>query len=65
MISDPLKYTSFFFLTLQNLVYFSGSMIGENPALKVITGPLKYTSLIHYTTLVIWVYQSALGIHVD
>ena len=44
---DPLKYISFFSLTLQNLVYFSGLTIGENPALKVITGPLKYTSLIH------------------
>ena len=29
MISDPLKYTSFFFLTLQNLVYFSGPKFGK------------------------------------
>ena len=44
---DPLKYISFFSLTLQNLVYFSGPTIGENLALKVISGPPKYTSLIH------------------
>ena len=31
MFSDPLKFTSFFFLTLQNLVYFSG----PNWSLKV------------------------------
>jgi hypothetical protein len=47
LFSDPLKSTSFFFLTLQNLVYFSGPTIGENLALKVISGPPKYTSLIH------------------
>ena len=47
LFSDPPKSTSFFFLTLQNLVYFSGPTIGENLALKVISGPPKYTSLIH------------------
>ena len=31
-----------------NLVYFSGPTIGENLALKVISGPLKYTSLLVY-----------------
>ena len=49
---DPLKYTSFFSLTLKNLMYFSGPTIGENLGLKVISGPLKYTCLIQYCTFV-------------
>ena len=54
---DPLKYTGVAGSTkvhqeasvLQwiRLVYNSGPTIGENLALKVISGPLKYTSLIH------------------
>ena len=43
----PLKYTRFCKVREKKLVYFSGSLNMKILALKVISDPLKYTSLIH------------------
>ena len=46
-IVSPLKYTRFCKVREKKLVYFSGSLNMKILALKVISDPLKYTSLIH------------------
>ena len=46
-IVDPLKYTRFCKVRKKKLVYFSGSLNMKILVLKVISDPLKYTSLIH------------------
>ena len=46
-IVGPLKYTRFCKVREKKLVYFSGSLNMKILALKVISDPLKYTSLIH------------------
>ena len=46
-IVGPLKYTRFCKVRKKKLVYFSGSLNMKILALKVISDPLKYTSLIH------------------
>ena len=44
---SPLKHTRFFKVREKKLMYFSGSTKQKPLALKAISGPLKYTSLIH------------------
>ena len=46
-IVSPLKYTRFCKVREKKLVYFSGSLNMKILVLKVISDPLKYTSLIH------------------
>ena len=46
-IVGPLKYTRFCKVRKKKLVYFSGSLNMKILVLKVISDPLKYTSLIH------------------
>ena len=44
---SPLKYIKFFKVREKKLMYFSGSLNMKILVLKVISDPLKYTSLIH------------------
>ena len=46
-IVGPLKYTRFCKVREKKFVYFSGSLNMKILVLKVISYPLKYTSLIH------------------
>ena len=46
-IVSPLKYIRFFKVREKKLMYFSGSLNMKILVLKVISDPLKYTSLIH------------------
>ena len=51
MFSDPLKYTSFFSLTLQNLVYFSGPKFGKIKYISFFS--LTLQNLVYFSGLTI------------
>jgi len=56
MFSDPLKYTSFFSLTLQNLVYFSGPKFGKIKYISFFSLTLK--NLMYFSGLKKWKFLS-------